>query len=151
MKENTTNTEIKNSLVEQGAFAYKIADQPTSWTAHRTRFTPDKPCDIICLYKGKGCLIEGKQMKKFEAFGIRHLRPAQCKAMDEAVAAGNRAFIFLNVRIAKPYENRLIILEWSVVKDQLMEASFKAKEIEQMRYIRGSKGRFDLTEFLREL
>jgi len=150
MRESTFNTEITNSLKEQGAFAYKIADQPTSWTMSKTRFTPDKPCDIICLYRGTGVLIECKMSKKFEAFGLRHLRPSQLKAMDEAVAKGSRAFVFLNIRF-RP-ENRLLIFEWSPeFKARITESSIKAKEIAEIYFIKGAKKRFDLDGFLGSL
>lgn len=151
MKENQFNTEIKNSLEEQGAWAYKIPDSPTSWTAHRTRFTPEKPCDIVGCYKSVGFLIEGKQSKKFEAFNINEVRASQQKNMDMAVDKGNRAFIFLNVRIAKPYENRLIIMDWAEVRDSLRNESIKAKQIKELPYTTGKKGRFDLSEFLEGL
>ena len=150
MKEATFNTEIINSLEEQGAFAYKIPDQPASWNSGRMRFTPSKPCDTFVLFRGFGALIEGKQMKKFEAFGLRHLRPSQIVAMDRAVRTKNRAYIFLNVRCHQ--ENRLIIFEWSKeFKTRLEKASIKGKEIKSLNFVKGFKKRFDLSDFLEGL
>ena len=156
MKENQFNTEVKNSLKKHGAWAYKIADQPTSWTASKTRFTPEKPCDIVAIHEGVGMLIEGKQFKKFEAFGLRHLRPSQVKNMDEAVDKNNRAFVFLNIRIKaiagrQRRDNRLIIFDWKIWRERIKEASIKHKEVRELPYIKGSRGGYDLTEFIKDL
>ena len=75
MKESTFNNEILNSLRQGGAWAYKIPDSPTSWTMAATRFTPEKPCDIVGMYQKIGFIVEGKQIKKFEAFGMNKMRP----------------------------------------------------------------------------
>jgi penicillin-binding protein-related factor A (putative recombinase) len=156
MKESQFNTEVLRSLQENGAWAYKIADQPTSWTAHATRFTPDKPCDIVAIYRGTGFIVEGKQIKKFEAFGANKIRPSQIKNMDEVVDKGGRAFVFLNIRIkavkgVSSHENRLVILDWSKLRDTFQTGSIKAKELKELSYIEGFKDRFDLKSFLQDL
>lgn len=156
MKESLFNTEILRSLQDEGAWAYKIADQPTSWTAHATRFTPDKPCDIVAMFLGHGFIIEGKQIKKFEAFGLDKIRPSQIKNMDEAVDKGNRAFVFLNIRIKAvkgetQHENRLITFDWAELRERFKSGSIKAKELKELPYIEGSKSRFNLKTFLLDL
>jgi hypothetical protein len=70
--------------------------------------------------------------------------------MDEAVAKGSRAFVFVNVRF-RP-ENRLIIFEWTpCFRERLKESSIKAKEMRELEFIKGFKKRFELKEFLEDL
>lgn len=161
MRESTFNSELLHSLKEQGAWAYKIPDHPTSWTSHATRFTPDKPCDIVGMYKGVGFIIEGKQIKKFEAFGINSLRPSQIMNLDEAVNKGNRAFVFLNIRIKAEkgkvkHENRCLMFDWKIWRDRFKESSIKGKELPDIPYVegKGSKDsgiRYNLAGFLGDI
>lgn len=150
MRESVFNTEVKNSLEAAGAWAYKIADQPTSWTHSLTRFTPDKPCDIIGIYKKNGFLVEGKQMRRFEAFGENRMRPSQIEAFNENEEI---SYVFLNVRIkavkgVAKHENRLIIFPWKWLRTKWANGSIKAKELQSMLYIQGKDGLFDLKDFL---
>lgn len=153
MREAIFNTEIANSLRAAGAFAYKIADSPTSWTQQMTRFTPEKPCDIIGIYKGRGFLIECKQMKKFEAFAPSRMRTSQISSFDQMP---NSAFVFLNIRIKavkgeSKHENRLIIFPWPMLKARWVDGSIKAKDLVTMSYIKGKEGEFELGHFLNEV
>lgn len=148
MREAKFNTEIVNSLKEQGAWAEKIPDVPRGMGL---RFLPEKPCDIIGGFKGTFFMIESKQMKKFEAFGARHFRDNQLDALDRAVQTLNPAYAFLNVRIASPRTNRLIILDWITWGHRLRQNSIKAEEIKKLPFIQGHKERFDLTKFLEHL
>jgi penicillin-binding protein-related factor A (putative recombinase) len=138
MKESQFASEILPCLKNNGAWVYKISDQPTSWTASRTRFTPEKPCDIVGMYKRKGFAIENKQIKKFEAFGLNKMRPSQIKNLDEIVEkdAGG-AYVFLNIRIRSPQENRLIIFDWRELAPRLRVSSIKKQELMDMPYIAG--------------
>lgn len=153
MRESKFNTEVVNSLKELGAFAEKIPDMPF---AGGLRFNPEKPCDIFGGFMGRFFIGESKQMKKFEALGERHFRPNQIKALDKAISTGNRAFVFLNVRIKAvkgevKHENRMIILDWKVWGGMIKNGSIKAKQIKELPYIVGHKGLFDLKHFLMEL
>ena len=153
MRESDFNTEIVNSIKALGGWAYKI---PDIVPGGGSRFTPDKPCDILGGYKGKFIGIESKQMKKFEALGIRHVRYNQEKSLDEMVAKGNRAFLFINVRIRAvkgkvKRENRLIPLDWKEWGPVLKLGSLKASEIEKLYYITGTDGKFHLREVLDSL
>jgi hypothetical protein len=160
MRETNFNTEVMNSLKKFGAWAYKIADSPTSWTMAATRFTPEKPCDIIACYDGKFLAIEGKQIKKFKAFGMSDMRPAQIKNLTEVIERGGRAFIFLNVRIPaikgkQKRENRLLIFDWAMWKDRLERESIKKGELEISPYYStikiGDDRYYDLRVFIKKL
>lgn len=155
MKEAIFLTEIVNSFKDHDCYAFKIPDMPTSMMF---RFNPDKACDIVVGY-GRGFLgVEGKMSKKFEAFGMRHVRESQQGHLDDMVRTNNEAYIFLNVRISGDKtkgvkrENRLIMFPWAEFKIHEEEfGSYKQKEIMAMPYVKGSKKRFDLTEFLKAL
>lgn len=160
MREAIFNTELVSSLKDQGAWAYKIADSPTSWTSHLTRFTAEKPCDIIGLYHSIGFLIESKQIKKWEAFGKTQMRPSQVKNLTEAVEKNNLAYVFLNVRINavkgdQRHVNRLIIFDWREWGAKFREGTIKKMELASMPYVEGKtvdkKMRFNLTGFLGEI
>lgn len=102
-------------------------------------------------------------MKKFEAFGLRHMRPSQIESMDAIVAEGGRAFVFLNIRIAPDFrteqkrENRLVVLDWADLGPRLRLGSIMAKEIRELPYTGKSpertinrkkvQGVFDLSKF----
>lgn len=136
MREAQFNTEMVNSLRHWGAFAHKLADLPASLT-RALRFTPDKPCDIIGGY-GKFFGIESKQIKKWEAFGMRHIRQSQIDAMDDMIKTGNRAFVFLNVRIKavkgeSKHANKTIFWDWREFRE--MKDSIKAKDLQKLPYI----------------
>ena len=124
------------------------------------RYVPEKPCDVLGAYRGRFFAIESKQMKKFEAFGMRHMRPAQIKHLNEITKTGSKAFVFLNVRIPaikkikQKRENRLIIFEWRHFQG-LGEVSLKKKDIETLPYVSyqtvDKKIMYDLKHFLAAL
>lgn len=137
MREATFNTELVRSLKFWGAWAYKIPDIPTSRLVGM-RYTPDKPCDVIGAYSNYFFAIESKQMKKFEAFGMRFIRESQAKELNLMTSKGNQAFIFLNIRIkaikgGAKRENRLIIFKWTDFRDRTK--SYTAKELKTLPYV----------------
>ena len=152
IRESVFNTEVIHSLRAQGAWAHKLTDTPAS-LARAMRFVPEKPCDIIAFIGGRGVGIEGKQQKKYEAFGIRHLRDAQVRELDAMVEEGKgEAFIFLNIRIASPRTNRLVIFNWKLWREKLKSGvSLKKKEIESLPFLTGKSGIFDLSDFCRSV
>ena len=154
MKEATFSSELMESLRLMGAWCYKIADSPASWTKGITRFTPEKPCDIIACLGGTMIGIECKQLKKFQAFGRTQMRDSQVKALGEIVAAGGKGYVFLNIRIKaikgkqKP-ENRLIVFDWAKWGERLSgNDTIKQKDLMAWTHATGFKGLFDLTQFL---
>lgn len=150
MKESKFITEVVNSLKSQGLWAYKVPDMPASWMGGTgLRFVPEKPCDIIAMRGKIGLLIECKQIKKFEAFGMRHMRESQIKNLNEVTDKGGLGFVFLNIRIASPRENRLIIFEWQEFRYRT--ESIKGKEIKEFPFIQGFKDEFDLFSFVGNL
>jgi penicillin-binding protein-related factor A (putative recombinase) len=137
VKESKFNSELINSLDHWGAYAYKIPDLPASMTMG-LRFVAEKPCDIIGGYHGKFFGIESKQIKNFEAFGLRHLRESQIRHLTDMVKRGNRAFVFLNIRIAAvkgktKRENRLVIFDWADFSK--MTESLKQKDVMALSYL----------------
>ena len=168
MKESTFNSELVNSLKRHGAWAYKIPDSPVSRMTFRTQFTPEKPCDIVAIYRGTGIAIESKQIKKFEAFNaMTALRPNQIKALDAVGKAGGRPFVFLNIRIkavkgSVKQENRVIIFDWIEWREVFESGSIKKKPLMDLVFIQGkmmrkdpqykdSEMQYDLTEFLEDI
>lgn len=144
MKEAIFNSEIVASLKDQGFWAYKIPDMP-HFAGAMFRFDREKPFDIVACKSGLMLAIEGKQLKSYQAFGSRHMRPHQIKSLDEVVSRGGKAFVFLNIRQKKPYLNRLLIFEWPNLTLSTEKASFKKVELQKMPFVEGKKGQFDLS------
>ncbi len=161
MRESTFNTEIVNSLKSIGAFAYKIADAPSSRMSGMS-FTLSKPCDIIGGYRGLFFGIEGKLMKELASFSAKDLRPSQMDALEEMEQNGNPSFVFLNVRLPTRNKkgekqkrlNALVIFDWALFgsffksgyvwdKDQILSLAMKSPK--------GFKGKFDLDGFTSKL
>jgi len=149
VKEGQFLTEVKHSFNDVGCYAYKIPDMPSGFVTG-FRFNPDKPYDMVVGLKGDFAAIEGKLLKKFEAFGMRHIRDCQIKGLDEVVSTGNRAYIFLNIRVSGDKEkrikraNRLLVWEWENFKERCKDGTIKKKELEAWPHIVGSKKRFDV-------
>lgn len=152
MKEATFTTEVMRSLRHYDLWAFKIPDMPiTKAILKITRFTNAKPADIVACLEDKFIAIETKQFKKWEALGLRHFRPEQVSGMSSIVEQGGRAFVFLNIRIARK-ENRLLIFDWKTLHPKLQKGSVKAKELRERPYstpfVLNDKIHYDLTEWL---
>ena len=152
MKESDFQAELLKSLRTQGCYAEKIPDAPTS-KMKGLRFTLPKPFDIFASVNGQFVAIECKQIKKFEAFGLSHMRPSQIEHLSKVIQKGGRAFVFLNVRI-KPsvakqikHENRLLIFDWGVWHERWKIESLKKKDIEERPFIQGFDHYYDLNEW----
>lgn len=149
MKESIFTTEILGSLRDLGAWAYKIADAPiTKRVLDVTRFTQAKPCDIFACIDGTMIAIETKQIKKWRAFSLADMRPAQIVQLSRIAEHGGRSFVFLNVRIPRK-ENRLLVFEWTALFERLQISSIKGLELERLSYYEAHKTedgkvRFDL-------
>lgn len=146
MDEKTTNYEIVKSLNSLGAWAYKIPDMPSSLMVGG-RFNPDKPCDIISSVDGKFVGIESKQTKVISGFSIRLLRDIQIESLDAQVASNGNSFVFYNIRINKPRENRLIIFNWAKWRETLEVSIIPKKIIMDLPFVKGSAGMFALKDF----
>jgi hypothetical protein len=148
MKEAIFNTEIVRSVNGMDGWAYKIPDMP-HFAGSLFRFDKEKPFDIVaCLFGGEFIAIEGKQMKKYQAFGHRHMRDCQIKALDVIGRLGGAAYVFLNIRQKTPYINRLIVFEWPDPILGTPTKSYKKKELLAMPYVTGKKGLFNLNDIL---
>lgn len=153
MREADFTSEVMASIREIGGWCYKIADSPTSWTRGITKFTPDKPCDVVACLDGVMVAIECKQLKKFAAFGRTQMRESQITALTEIVAAGGKGYVFLNIRIKaikgkQKHENRLIIFDWDKWGDRLSgNDTIKQKDLLNWTHITGKDGLYDLKSF----
>ena len=156
MREVQSNSEFVKSLKSVGIWAYKIADSPTSWTSHVTRFTPEKPADIIaCTRSGRFLLIEGKLFKEWQGFYKSAFRDSQIKSLDEIVKNKGRAYVFLNIRIAKDAKNKrenwCVIFNWAKYGERFKANGFTIKEMRAHAegiWIEGYKGEFDLSRWI---
>lgn len=143
-KEQKFLTELGHSFADIGYYAYKIPDIPF---AKGLRFNPSKPFDMLVV--GLDLQIEAKSISKWEAFGMRHLRPSQIEGLNASEASQGNPYVFLNVRITASKsegikrENRLYIFGWSSFKK--LKTSIKAKDLKEINYIEGHKNRFDLS------
>lgn len=143
MREATFNTEVKKSLIDFGyPFVYKPPDMPRF---SNSRFQENKPCDLIAQSKknGKVIAIESKQIKKWQTFGMRFLRDHQIETL-EAVSKKGYGFVFLNVRIQSPRENRCLVFPWKKFKQK---EKYNIQELKAYPFYKGSKGRFELDGF----
>lgn len=143
MRESVFCTEVVRSIRAQAGWAYKVPDMPQSML-RGSRFNLPKAVDILACYEGRLYAIECKQIKKYEAFGLKNVRPSQAETLDSVGRAGGQAFVFLNVRIAHAV-NRLYIFKWQHLKD--LGSSIKKNELELLPSIGGRIGYFPLGEF----
>ena len=143
MKEATFTTEVIRSLRHFGFWAFKIPDAPiTKELLKITRFTMAKPCDIVaCLpvgviSDGVFVAIECKQFKKWKAFSVRDMRPAQVEQLSALEDHGASCWVFLNVRMKGT--NRLIIFEWAELRVRFLhkKESIKAKELQARHFVK---------------
>jgi penicillin-binding protein-related factor A (putative recombinase) len=154
MKESKFATEVIRSLRYNKAWAYKIPDSPiTKEILKVTRFTAAKPCDIVASIESKFVGIETKQFKKWKSLSLRDFRPEQIAALTDIIETGKgRAFVFLNIRIRSPYENRLIIFDWATWGPRLKQKSIHAKDLKARYFYKhfthNDKIVFDLTDWL---
>lgn len=148
------------SLRIEGLWAFKIPDAPiTKELLKITRFTAAKPCDIIACVPsfthGQFVAIECKQFKKWKAFSIRDLQDSQIEQMPKIIEADGKAFVFLNIRIKKPHDNRLIIFEFNDLLKRLKKGSIFAKDLKTMPYLKSErfedKTVYDLSEWVMKL
>jgi len=131
INEAVGNTEAVRSLHHIGWGAYKIPDTMGS------RFTSDKPCDIIaCSPKGRYVAIEGKMIKKWCSFNAKVLRPNQIFELDRAtLKCKGRAFVFLYVRIQADKEkgtqrvHKLCVFDWKLHRGSLINKGYSIEAI----------------------
>jgi hypothetical protein len=154
MNEKVFQSEIKKNLELCRFFVQKFYDLPVSALGARTdgfRFTPEKPCDFVVLRGPVGALIECKMIKKFKAFSLRDFRPSQIRNFNLATKLGVPCYCFLNVRIARPRVNRLIIIEWKRLNVLLEFGSLYKDDVEALEYVEGKGGLYDLSDWIKEL
>lgn len=146
MKEAIFVSEVMRSLRHFGFWAFKIPDAPiTKELLKLTRFTMAKPCDIVaCLptgviSDGMFVAIECKQFKKWKAFSVRDMRPAQVEQLSAIEDHGGSCWVFLNIRVG--HDIRLIIFEWAELRVRFLEKqeSIKAKELQARKFVKTMK------------
>ena len=154
MKEAIFITEVKRSIFKYGGWAYKLADMPQSML-QGARFNPEKPCDLVASINGKFVGIECKQLRKYEAFGLRHIRETQVRGLNGIIHNGlGRSFIFLNIRQKADKErgikrlNHLIIFDWDKWRHLWEGRTTKKHELLTVTPIPGKNGMFPLHDWV---
>lgn len=155
MKESIFQGEVVASFKDADGWARKIPDFPIGRqhkgkSAH-IRFNVDKPFDIFAFYKGIGFAIECKQIKKFRSLKIDDFRDSQIEALSEiADTQSALPYVFLNVRMKTPYENRLIIIHWTLLRDAFLKGPVSMDMLKKAPFYEGKKGLFPLKSFLQK-
>lgn len=80
------------------AFFYKIPDIPI-FADSKFRFAPEKPFDLILIWKGKTIVIETKVHKKETAWPMSKVKDCQIEGLLQCNRNGVDAYIMINVRI----------------------------------------------------
>jgi len=130
-KESNFNTEVKNSIIAAGGWAHKLPDPPKKIaTASSVR-----PCDLVYFLLNIGGVIESKFQRNFNAFGPSRMAEHQIKTLNEVMATGNEAWVFLNIYIPRE-TNRLLAFSWP--DNRLIQGpSYKKKELLEYPHIEG--------------
>lgn len=128
MKENHINSEVVRSLELDGFWAYKIPDVLGS------RFTARKPFDVVAeSKKGRFISIEGKLIKKWEAFSLKKLADHQIINLNRTgVKRDGRAFVFLYIRIPRE-ASYIVVFNWKKYKT-LLKKGLTAKELKTKKH-----------------
>lgn len=168
MKEKDFQKQIKKSFVEYGAWCFNIPDMPRANSTEMFRFIPEKPGDLIAVYRSCPMLIECKMMKGVKSFNRSVFQSAkdkrlglpfeewhQVKELDDFEDTGKgQSFVFLNIRNATKEKrlNVLLFFDWKWLKRRLEEKRGIPKEeikaMISMNYLPGYKSMYDLSNFL---
>lgn len=179
MKEAQFQQEIKKSIVEQGegdgGWSEKFPDTPNYGSTCKScgaetggmRFVPVKKFDLICKYAGKPFAIEAKMLDGYKALSLSRFQSSKEKKNDIAWwmwnqvkslvdfedSHGSTAWVFLNIRNGETRTNDLIIFPIAEIINYFEAGQKSIKKVDLLEYpaIKGSKSRFDLTEFLSKL
>jgi len=154
VKESVFQKEVIKSFREAGGWAEKFPDFPTSQmdsaNLDTVRFTPEKPFDVMGMFRFRAFAVECKQMKGFKALNLGMMRDSQIRVLTEVTERqAAHAFVFLNVRIGRTI-NRLIILPWADLYNRLQVRSIAADELRSMPYFQGKFGMFNIQPWLLE-
>ena len=162
MNESKFQQEIKNSLIDDGHWCFKIPDAIRS---KETRFTPVKPYDLHATIDGLSIAIECKMLhdKPLERFNLDMLLSAkekkfklkysegnQYRSLLKNECAGGLSFVFLNHRTSYissilyiiPMDN-LDVIDGIGTDRKAMTEHLK----NYCYYGTGHKGLFNLKEF----
>lgn len=141
-KETEVTNEIVKTLVEEGAWGFKIPDSPPSPTL---RFSVDRPFDVACSVNGSFVGIEVKFYDRYKPFGMKELRESQVLGLSALAKGKGLALVMLVIRFqANPLidlerTNRLLIFDY---RELLKKGRYSAEELMQYPYIKGFKKRY---------
>jgi len=147
--ERTFLLELRDSFARYDAFWHKISDMP-HFAGTKSRFDLPKPFDAFIAFQGRPIAIEAKVLRKYEAFGVRHLRECQRDGLD-AFANHGESWVFLNIRNSGDATkgikriNRLLIFRWSWFRDH---GTVKKADLLEWPYIDKAGGVFPLGDWL---
>lgn len=146
MNEKVVCGEITKTFKHYGHWAMKIPD-PSA--ADFRRSVEKRPFDIVAFVRDYGLAIEVKQIKKWQKFGPAQFEDHQPYYLNKVNDQGGLAYVFLNVRIKDPYENRLIIFEWHKWGPVLTGPGIHRNRLKELNYCQGHKGLFNISTFLK--
>lgn len=147
MRESQVCTEIVNSFKSENCWCYKIPDP----SFQEIKFgTTRRPFDIIAFVGDYGLAIEVKLMKKWQKLSPNIFQPHQFYHLDSITDKGGLAYLFLNIRITEPRENRLLIFPWEKWRNVIKQTGLSRHRLAELNYCQGSKGLFNLKTFVQE-
>jgi hypothetical protein len=148
-REKVFLTELRDSFVKYDAFFHKISDS-FHGPGSAMRFDIPKPFDVFVAFQGTPMAIEAKVLRKYEAFGVRHLRDCQQEGLDSFARHGT-SWVFLNIRHSGDKMNnikrinRLLIFNWEWLKK---EGTVKKVDLLEWPFIDKAGGVFPLGDWL---
>ena len=118
-------SEIKKAFKARGYHFFKIPDAPPGLD---TRFSVQKPYDVIAFAQGHGICLEGKSFDGLQAVPMRALRVNQVKGLDEAHKNGACAFVLAHFRVSRGLE-RAYPIPWPQMRLKANFDDLKMREL----------------------
>ena len=113
VNEMNCNTVTVNSFRKLKWKAHKLSDQ------RGTRFTGEKPCDILlCSPEGFHGAVESKLIKKWEKVSLKDFRTNQIEHLDYVSKTNfGKAWAFIHIRIGE--SKAVYVLPWEQFRNRL--------------------------------
>jgi len=150
-RESKFITELRDSFEKHpGTWFYKIPDAPQN-----SRFSIPRPFDIMLTLEDLPPIaIEAKALPKFAAINYNLLEDEQKVELEKFEQFGKTSWVFVNIRQARDvyedveYMNRMYIFRFKDLKEK---GSYHKKELDDIPYIVGRNGLFDVAPFLERI
>jgi len=139
-------TALKHAFKAKGHFFFKLPDSPSA-----QRFMIAKPYDATACVNGASIAIEAKVLKKYEAFGRRHLRETQIKGLDDHARAKGLSYVILEVMAGRG-DYRMLFWRWDHFVKAAKNGTIKKSELEAHPYIqRNADESYNIGTLLNEI